>query len=85
MVTDIDALTERLKDPDATFMTAEVQSLIDWNLQRAHTDEYQRTRIADMRAHNAEVAAYANQAMDKLLALWDPSPMTPTLEVIPGE
>lgn len=85
MVTDIDALNERLKDPDATFTTAEVQSLIDWHVTRAHTDEYQKARIADMMTNNAQVAAYANAAMDRLIGLWDPSPMTPTLEVIPGE
>lgn len=85
MVTDIDALNERLKDPDATFTTAEAQSLIDWHVTRANTDEYQKARIADMMTNNAQVAAYANAAMDKLLALWDPSPMVPTLEVVTDE
>lgn len=48
MVTDIDALNERLQDPQETFTTDEVQSLIDWNVRRAMTDQYQQTRIASM-------------------------------------
>lgn len=85
MVTDIDALNERLKDPEGIFTSAEAQALVDWHVNRAHADEYQKSRIADMMMHNAEVAAHANEAMDKLLDLWDPSPMAPTLEVATGE
>lgn len=48
MVTDIDALNERLQDPQETFTADEVQSLIDWNVRRAMTDQYQQTRIASM-------------------------------------
>lgn len=49
MVTDIDALNERLQNPQETlFTTDEVQSLIDWNVRRAMTDQYQQTKIASM-------------------------------------
>lgn len=85
MVTDIDGLIARLADPTATFTAEETQALIDWYVERAHRDEYQAACITDMQTHNSQVAAYANDAMDRLLAMWDPSPMTPTLEVIPGE
>lgn len=85
MVTDIDGLIERLEDPTETFTAEETQALIDWYVERAHKDEYQAACIVDMQMHNSQVAAYANDAMDRLLAMWDPSPMTPTLEVIPGE
>lgn len=85
MVTDIDALNERLEDPTETFTSAEVQALIDWHVNNAYKDEYQRTRIVDLMTHNADVASYAKTATDKLVAMWDSSPMQPTLEVISYE
>lgn len=48
MVTDIDALNERMQDPQETFTPDEVQALIDWNVRRATTDQYQQARIASM-------------------------------------
>lgn len=85
MVTDIDALTERMQNPDESFTTAEVQALIDWHVQRAYTDEYQKARIADVMARNTEVATQAREAMAKLLGMWDESPMKPDLVVIADE
>lgn len=48
VVTDIDALNERMQDPQETFTPDEVQALIDWNVRRATTDQYQQARIASM-------------------------------------
>lgn len=48
MVSDIDALNERMQDPQETFTVEEVQKLIDWNVIRATNDQYQQTKIASM-------------------------------------
>ena len=82
MVGDIDELRERLQDPDATFTSAEVQTLIDWTVARELQNDYQTQRIASALQQSVLVTEYANSAMDRMLALWDNSPMTPTLEVI---
>lgn len=82
MVTDIDELVQRLEDPNATFTSEEVQTLIDWSVQQALNGNYQTERVQDALAQSAAVSAYANAAMDRLVALWDASPMVPTLEVI---
>ncbi len=82
MVGDIDELRERLQAPDATFTSAEVQTLIDWTVARELQNDYQTQRVASALQQSVLVAEYANNAMDRMLALWDASPMTPTLEVI---
>lgn len=82
MVGDIDELRERLQDPDATFTSAEVQTLIDWTVARELQNDYQTQRVASALQQSVLVTEYANSAMDRMLALWDASPMTPTLEVI---
>lgn len=82
MVGDIDELRERLQDPDATFTSAEVQTLIDWTVARELQNDYQTQRIASALQQSVLVTEYANDAMDRMLALWDSSPMTPTLEVV---
>lgn len=82
MVTDIDELTQRLEDPTATFTSEEVKALIDWNVQQALNGSYQTERVQDALAQSAAVSAYANQAMDTLVALWNASPMVPSLEVV---
>lgn len=48
MVVDIDALNERMQDPQETFTVEEVQKLIDWNVVRATNDQYQQAKIASM-------------------------------------
>lgn len=85
MVTDIDELNERMKDPTATFTPEEVQSLIDWNVTRATNDEYQKTRIAAVMQGAAATTEFANESMSRLEALWDASTMVPELEVIDYE
>ena len=82
MVGDIDELRERLQDPDATFTSAEVQTLIDWTVARELQNDYQTQRVASALQQSVLVTEYANNAMDRMLALWDASPMTPTLEVV---
>lgn len=82
MVGDIDELRERLQDPDATFTSSEVQTLIDWTVARELQNDYQTQRVASALQQSVLVTEYANSAMDRMLALWDASPMTPTLEVI---
>lgn len=82
MVGDIDELRERLQDPDATFTSAEVQTLIDWTVARELQNDYQTQRVASALQQSVLATEYANNAMDRMLALWDASPMTPTLEVI---
>lgn len=82
MVGDIDELRERLQDPDATFTSAEVQTLIDWTVARELQNDYQTQRVASALQQSVLVTEYANSAMDRMLALWDASPMTPTLEVV---
>ena len=82
MVTDIDELVQRLEDPTATFTSEEAKTLIDWSVQQALNGSYQTERVQDALAQSAAVSAYANAAMDRLVALWDASPMVPTLEVV---
>ena len=85
MVTDIDELNERMKDPTATFAPEEVQALIDWNVSRATNDEYQRTRIVAVMQGAAATTEFANASMARLEALWDSSTMVPELEVVDYE
>jgi hypothetical protein len=82
MVTDIDALAERLKDPEGTFTSEEAQALIDWSVNNALKGDYQTQRVQDALSQSAAVSAYAASAMDRLEALWDPAPMVPTLQVV---
>lgn len=82
MVGDIDELRARLQDPDATFTSAEVQTLIDWTVARELQNDYQTQRVASALQQSVLATEYANNAMDRMLALWDASPMTPTLEVV---
>lgn len=82
MVSDIDELRQRLQDPDATFTSAEVQELIDWTVSHELKNDYQTQRVASALQQSVLVSDYAKQAMDQMLALWDSSPMVPTLEVI---
>jgi hypothetical protein len=82
MVTDIDALAERLKDPEGTFTSEEAQALIDWSVNNALKGDYQTQRVQDALSQSAAVSAYAASAMDRLEALWDSSPMVPTLQVV---
>lgn len=85
MVTDIDALNERMTDPNETFTPEEVQALIDWNVTRATNDEYQKTRLAAVMQGAAATTEFANESMSRLEALWDASTMVPELEVIDYE
>lgn len=85
MVTDIDALNERMTDLNETFTPEEVQALIDWNVARATNDEYQKTRLAAVMQGAAATTEFANESMSRLEALWDASTMVPELEVIDYE
>ena len=85
MVTDIDTLNARMEDPTETFTQEEVQALIDWHVARATADEYNTTKLAAIMQAATATTAYANAAMDNLLALWDASPMVPDLQVITNE
>lgn len=82
MVVNIDELRERLQDPDATFTSEEVQTLIDWTVARELQNDYQTQRVASALQQSVLVTEYANSAMDRMIALWDSAPMTPTLEVV---
>lgn len=85
MVTGIDELNERMTDPNETFTPEEVQALIDWNVNRATNDEYQKTRLAAVMQGAAATTEFANESMSRLEALWDASTMVPELEVIDYE
>ena len=78
----INEIIERLKDPSATFTTDEVTTYAAWATDHALKSDYQLTRIADAHTLNVETTARVEQAMSDLLALWDPAPMVPTLEVV---
>ena len=82
MASALDELMTRMEDPQATFTTDEVQTLIDWYVQKACTDEYQTAKVATAMQQAAAVSDYARSAMDQLLNLWDPRPMVPTLQVV---
>lgn len=85
MAIDIDELNRRLNDPDATFTQPEAQKLIDYHVRRATNDQYQSARISSIMQEAAATTELVNTSMQALLALWDPSPMQPTLEVISSE
>lgn len=85
MAVDIDNIRQRLQDPDETFTTEEVNAFVAWEVERATSSSYQLERIAYANAQTDETNARVTQAMQDLLALWDPSPTQPTLEVISYE
>ena len=67
------------------FTPDEVQTLIEWYVRKACTDEYQTAKVASAMQQAVVVSDYARSAMDQLLSLWDPSPMAPTLQVVSYE
>lgn len=85
MVKDIDTLNERLKDPNETFTADEVQRLVDWHVKHAMTDQYQKTRVASALQESQAMKDKVAATMDKLLSLWDETPMQPALVEVPNE
>lgn len=85
MVTTIDDLIKRLDVADASFTRDEVTSLIDWYVAQATSSDICAMRKAvEQDALNAIVDAN-NRTLQKLLANWDATPTTPTLQVISYE
>lgn len=85
MVKDIDELNERLKDPNETFTAEEVQRLVDWHVTHAMTDQYQRTRVVSILQESQDRKDKLAATMDKLLSLWDETPMQPNLVEVTNE
>lgn len=85
MVKDIDALNERLKDPNETFTADEAQRLVDWHVKHAMTDQYQQTRVASILQESQDRKDKLAATMDKLLSLWDETPMQPDLVEVTNE
>lgn len=85
MVTKIDDLIKRLEVVDSSFTRDEVTSLIDWYVTQATSADIQAMRKeVEQDALNAIVDAN-NETLQKLLANWDATPTTPTLQVISYE
>lgn len=85
MVTAIDDLIKRLDIADSSFTRDEVTSLIDWYVAQATNNDICAMRKAvEQDALNAIVAAN-NKTLQTLLANWDTTPTTPTLQVISYE
>lgn len=85
MVTTIDDLIKRLEVEDSSFTRDETTSLIDWYVTQATNKDICAMRKAvEQDALNAIVDAN-NKTLQKLLASWDTTPTTPTLQVISYE
>lgn len=85
MVTKIDDLIKRLEVADSSFTRDEVTSLVDWYVSQATSADIQAMRKeVEQDALNAIVDAN-NETLQKLLANWDATPTTPTLQVISYE
>lgn len=82
MVAAIGELQERLKDPDATFTTQEVNDLLDWTLVNAQKDAYQAAKVAAAIQEARTVSESAIRSMERIEELWESSPMAPTLQVV---
>lgn len=80
----IDDLKERLKDPEATFTTAEVQELIEYTERNALTDIYNSSRIAIATQHAQEGLAITRACAEQLLAAWS-TDTAPTLQEVSYE
>ena len=85
MVTDIDALQQRLEDPDATFTSEEVTTLLDWRRRQELANDYQTQRVASALQQSVMSTESVNAAMQQIRALWDNAPMAPTLQVVTYE
>lgn len=85
MVAAIGELQERLKDPDATFTTQEVNDLLDWTLINAQKDAYQTAKVATAIQEAKMVSESAIRSMERIEGLWESSPMAPTLQVVSYE
>lgn len=85
MVTEIDALRTRLEDPTETFTVAEVTALIEWAERHALTDAYQQARIATIMQESVAIRESTELAMQQLIAMWDATPVVPTLLEVPYE
>lgn len=80
----IDDLKERLKDPDATFTSAEVQTLIEHTERAALNDIYNKSRIAIATEHAQQGVAATQACANALLAAWS-TETTPTLQEVSYE
>lgn len=85
MVTDIDELQQRLEDPEANFTSEEVTTLIDWRIRQELSNDYQTQRVASALQQSVISTETVNAAMQQIQALWDNSPMVPTLQVVTYE
>lgn len=82
MVTTIDDLIKRLDVADSSFTRDEVTTLIDWYVSQATSNDICAMRKAvEQDTLNAIVDAH-NKTLQQLLANWDATPTTPTLQVI---
>lgn len=84
---DISTLIDRLthRAPGESFTPDEVDALIDWYVSHAVTDAQRESWDEANEQANAAIVAKSNATMNQLLSLWDPTPMTPTLEVISND
>ncbi len=85
MVTDIDELQQRLEDTEATFTSEEVKTLLDWRIRQELSSDYQTQRVASALQQSVISTETVNAAMQQIKALWDNSPMVPTLQVVTYE
>lgn len=85
MVTDIDELQQRLEDPEAIFTSEEVTTLLDWRIRQELANDYQTQRVASALQQTVISAETVNATMQQIKALWDNSPMVPTLQVVAYE
>lgn len=80
----IDDLHERMKDPEATFTTAEVEQLIEYTERMALHDIYNNSRIAISTQHAQQGVAVTHACAEQLLAAWS-TDTTPTLQEVSYE
>lgn len=84
MVTKIDELKKRLEDDAETFTAQEVRMLLDWSIEHAALDEYNKARITTSLQHTQEMHDFSKNVIAQLLDRWE-TDTTPTLQVISYE
>jgi hypothetical protein len=77
-MTTLDELRERLKDPDATFTSEEVNKLLEDTERKALMDSYNQARIAAATQAAQEGLAVTKACAEQMLAQWS-NDTTPAL------
>lgn len=80
-MTSLDELMTRMDDDSQTFTASEVRTIVEHVERRALDDIYNKTRIAQRAANDAQMAERVNDALERLVASKEPEKVV-TLKVV---